>query len=182
MEQDTIPDSGIAPNHLALKEHASLTTCTSAKHPLPIYTLPMATGRSYVVASPELVTAVQRNSKTLAFAPFVLKASSRMTRTSEEGNIEVAKNVMGEEGEHSLYRDTHKGMYMALAPGKDLDALNEDMIKGVSRLMNELDGPDGKEIDLFAWSQHIIGQASTDAVYGPKNPYTQSPGFEQDFW
>ena len=142
----------------------------------------MLSGRAYVVTSPELVTAVQRNSKSLVFPPFVVSATTRMTGASKDGDVKVRKNLLGEEGEHGLYKDIHKGMFMALAPGKDLDALNDDMIRGISTSMNELDCPGGKVIDLFAWSQHIIGQASTTAVYGPLNPFKVRPELEEAFW
>ena len=36
-------------------------------------------------------------------------------------------------------------------------------------------------LDLYSWVHHTITLASTDAVYGPANPF-QDPKVEKGFW
>ena len=54
----------------------SYYTKLHARHPrLACYTLNLYSSKAYVVQSPELVAAVQRNAKTLVFDPLVLLAA-----------------------------------------------------------------------------------------------------------
>jgi hypothetical protein len=64
--------------------------------------------------------------------------------------------------------------------GDGLDKMNHAMITyvktSVDGLANKI-----KPMDLHMWCRHAITVASTDAVYGPQNPF-KNPQTEQDFW
>ena len=75
-----------------------------------------------------------------------------------------------------------KAMHGALAVGADLDRMNESMVESLSRQIENLDllaqsGP----IGLFKWIRRCITLASTNATYGPRNPF-KDPAIEQAFW
>src|SRR5262245_12597454 len=50
----------------------------------PIFTIPMPGSKLYIVSEPSLITPVQKQIKTLAFAPVVAKFSTRITGCSKE--------------------------------------------------------------------------------------------------
>lgn len=155
---------------------------SSAKHLFPIYKLKMLGADTIIVNSPELTTAVQRNSKAMSFGPLVTDFSIRVTRPSKIACDILLKNMNGEDGKESFLKDITKAMHGALAVGADLDRMNESMVESLSRQIENLDllaqsGP----IGFFEWTRRCITLASTNAAYGPKNPF-KDLAVEQAFW
>jgi cytochrome P450 len=66
-----------------------------------------------------------------------------------------------------------------LGPG--LDIANKNMVNNLVKSVDELASTNGKTFDLYAWVKHSIAIASTDAVWGPKNPI-RDPANEAAFW
>jgi hypothetical protein len=66
-----------------------------------------------------------------------------------------------------------------LGPG--LDIANKNMVNNLVKSVDELASTKGKTFDLYAWVKHSIAIASTDAVWGPKNPI-RDPANEAAFW
>lgn len=64
--------------------------------------------------------------------------------------------------------------------GSGLDVMNRNMIKNLAVSIDELE-QDHTSIDLHFWCRHAVTVASTDAVYGPLNPY-KDPAVERAFW
>ena len=182
MDPDTTPMSGMI--SLPFTSRPSLTTSRSAKYPLPIYTLAMLNGRTYAVNSPDLVAAVQRSPKIFAFNPFVVEVSQRLCGCSKSAIETLCENLE----DVGLMNETKRDMHTALAPGPNLDMMNETMIKNVGALLSELDaelaavGDEGKELELHAWARHVITMASTDATYGVENPFSKDRRVEDAFW
>ncbi|KAH0143407.1 cytochrome P450, partial [Aureobasidium melanogenum] len=73
-----------------------------------------------------------------------------------------------------------KAMHPALL-GPGLDIANRNMVNNLVKSVNELDSMNGKSFDLYAWARHAITIASTDAVWGEKNPI-KDPKIEEAFW
>ena len=70
----------------------------SSIFPLPIYTLRVPRNKIYVVTSPSLVAAVDRHSKTISFAPYVVEFAKRMLLPSAEGLEALQANLSEEDG------------------------------------------------------------------------------------
>ena len=154
----------------------------SSQYPLGIYTLQMPQGNTYVVNSLDLVNAAQRNWKTLSFAPFVATFLKRLCSPSKAASEIVDRNLFAEDGSWGLFTDTHNAMHQALAPGPDLDELICLMLQRVSESLNSLlRHHDEIVIDLYKFIREMITLASTDAVYGPQNPF-QDPKVREGFW
>jgi cytochrome P450 len=66
-----------------------------------------------------------------------------------------------------------------LGPG--LDIANRNMVNNLVKSVDELVSSNGKTFDLYAWAKHAITIASTDAVWGEKNPI-KDPANEAAFW
>lgn len=139
----------------------------------------MLSSKVYVVVSPDLITAVNRNSKSLAFNPFIAQLGKRITGHSEATSQIVQHNLNGENGPGYVI-DVHDGMVAALAPGSDLEDMTDVMLHEASRCLESLD--DGFEVDLFAWIKNTVTMCSTRAIYGPCNPFNRDSRFVGLFW
>ncbi|KAL8808469.1 MAG: hypothetical protein Q9182_000019 [Xanthomendoza sp. 2 TL-2023] len=152
---------------------------TSSRCNLPIYTLRVLHSKIYVVTSPELISAVNRNSKALAFNPFVAQVGKRITGHDEATSKIVQHNLNGEEGSGYVI-DVHDRIVAALSPGKDLEAMTETFLKEVWVHLDRLEA--GNVLDLFAWTKEMVTVCSTRAIYGPANPFDTNPDFVRSFW
>lgn len=139
----------------------------------------MLNGKIYVVTSPEMVNAVNRNSKKIAFNPFIALLGKRITAHDEATSQIVQHNLNGEHGPGYVI-DVHHGILPSLSPGKDLEQMTRAMLLQASPFLEAL--TQGSEINLFEWTRHMVTMCSTRAVYGPKNPFNADPGYVRSFW
>ncbi|KAF2793663.1 cytochrome P450 [Melanomma pulvis-pyrius CBS 109.77] len=151
------------------------------RYNLPIYTLRMPGSRIYVVNSPALISAVQRQYKALAFMPLVAKASVKVSRFSKTASDIINTNTNGEEGDWGYVMTFHDTIQPSLAPGTHLDAMNRVMLGLVAEYLNRLREQLPTTVRLFDWVKHQITLATTSSTYGPSNPY-KSPTVEAAFW
>lgn len=142
----------------------------------------------YVITSIDLIGAVQRVPKILAFSPVEAKFAMTICASSKEANRIMNMNINGDEGDWGYSMDYHKSLQPSLAPGPGLDAMNRIMIKNITisldRLYpsrNDINGPMGKQIGLMKWLRHETTLATTNSVYGPLNPF-KDPNVEEAFW
>ncbi|KAL8709343.1 MAG: hypothetical protein Q9220_005936 [cf. Caloplaca sp. 1 TL-2023] len=155
----------------------------SKKYTLPVFTLQTLGKRIYVVNSPDLISAVQKNAKVLSFNPFVSFMSPKIFDCGEEGMRAINENIDGEKGPWGLLVDTSRGMHNALAPSDSLDWMTRTMLDKMQSFIDPLEaGEKGMEIDLYKWVRTAFTVSSTEAVYGPKNPFNHIPGLEDAFW
>lgn len=139
----------------------------------------MLNGKVYVVTAPDLITAVNRNSKALAFNPFIAQLGKRITGHSEATSQIVQLNLNGENGPGYVI-EVHDGLVAALGPGRDLEHMTEAMLSEATRLLDILSSEN--EVELFGWIRHTVTMCSTRAIYGPSNPFNQDPAFVGLFW
>ncbi|KEQ82176.1 cytochrome P450 [Aureobasidium pullulans EXF-150] len=143
----------------------------------PIVTIDFLVSKVYLVNKSSAVAQVQRNAKVITFDPFLDSAAERMVNVSKRG----LKLLTGKEnGGGDLNRKIVKAMHPALL-GPGLDVANRNMVNNLSKSVDELASFSGKSFDLYAWAKHAITIASTDAVWGPKNPI-KDPENEAAFW
>ncbi|KAL8815366.1 MAG: hypothetical protein Q9223_005485, partial [Gallowayella weberi] len=167
----------------------------STKYPLPVFTLQTLGRKVYVVNSPDLISAVQKNAKTLTFDPFVSFVSPRIFDAGDHAMAVINDNLDGEKGQWGLLSDVSRGMHTALAPGESLDWMTRTMLNKLEESIEPLgENDDGTEIDLYRWVRKAFTVAGTEAgrymapvdislqVYGPKNPFNHNPELEDAFW
>lgn len=152
---------------------------TSAKCKLPIYTLNMLSGKVYIVTSPDLVNAVNRNPKKIAFNPFIAMLGKRITGHDEDTSQIVQHNLNGEHGPGYVI-DVHDRIVAALAPGKDLQKTTKAMLSHTSSYLGAF--TTDAEINLFEWMRYVVTMCSTRALYGNENPFNKNPKFVDSFW
>ena len=139
----------------------------------------MLNGKVYVITSPDLVNAVNRNSKRVAFNPFIAMLGKRITGHDEATSQIVQQNLNGENGPGYVI-DIHDGIVPALAPGKALHEMTREMLLQVPAYFEAL--AESSEVNLFEWTRHMMTMCSTRAVYGRENPFNADPKFVDLFW
>ena len=143
----------------------------------------MFTGKVYVVTSLELVAAVQRHPKVLSFWYLEALFGKRLAAVSEGAASKLMDNVHRDQGEASLFDDGIKFLSKVLRPGEGLDGMNQTMIRSISASLDKFDAglKNGRTIDLWEWIRYEMTMATTEATYGPLNPY-RDPAVETAFW
>lgn len=139
----------------------------------------MLSRKVYVVTSPDMVNAVNGNSKTIAFNPFIAMLGKRITGHDEATSQIVQHNLNGEQGA-GYVTDVHDGTVTSLAPGKLLQRTTTAMLQQVSPCLHAL--TKAGEVDLFQWTRSMVTMCSTQALYGPNNPFSQNPHLMESFW
>ena len=137
----------------------------------------------YVINSPDLVLAVQRNAKALSSAPFAAKYAARVVDVSKETESIWFYNVHGEEEGGSLFVDGMRAMQASLTPGTpDLDCMVEAMLQSFIKPCASLDSePRRRSLWLMSWLRDELTLAATDAIYGPMNPFA-AQHIRDGFW
>ena len=140
----------------------------------------MLSGKVYVVTSPDLVAAVNRNSKALAFNPFIAQVGKRITGHDEATSQIVQHNLNGENGLGYVI-DVHDGIVAALLPGKYLEEMVEPMLRQATVYLEALGR--SSELNLFVWMREMVTVCSMRAIYGPEDPFKKNPTYYNDlFW
>lgn len=140
----------------------------------------MPGGRVYIVNSPDLVLAVQKQPKKLSFWFIEATFATGMAGLSKKAAKAIQENVHGDNGQSSLFMEGMMAMHRDLRPGDALDQMTFVAVQKIAASMSELGTEDGKPIELWNWVNHNFMASTTDSVYGPKNPF-QDPEIAQAF-
>ena len=140
----------------------------------------MLNSKIYVVTSIDLVNAVNRSSKVLAFNPFIAQLGKRITGHDQATSRIVQKNLNYEDGP-GYVNEIHDKTVSTLGPGIGLENMTKAMLSKASTYLQRLER--GEVIDLFAWTRQMVTLCSTRAIYGPNNPFSQDEErFVRMFW
>lgn len=139
--------------------------------------------KMYIVTKPDLIQAIQKQPKILAFPPIEAKFAINVCGSSEEAHKILMKNVDGDDGDWGLSMDSYAGMRAALSPGPGLDDMNRVMIRNIAASLDSLKPSPGScmKIELAKWLRQSVTAATTNSVYGPQNPFNNLEVAEA-FW
>ncbi|OLN97727.1 25-hydroxycholesterol 7-alpha-hydroxylase 2 [Colletotrichum chlorophyti] len=157
-------------------------TQIGAQNKSGLFSAPIFSFRFYVITERKFIATVQRNAKTLSFAPFAAKASHMLSGLSKEATA-IQDHVEGGPGAKELDR-VQRTM---LAAGPELDEMSLVANKVKLDLIQDLaieaakDSGSGTEIDLFKWVKRAVDLSASEGMYGPMNPF-KNPEHETDFW
>lgn len=152
----------------------------SRKSRTPIFTVTLPGIKIYIITAPELITAIQKQPKTLAFQPIEAKIALRLCGISLEADRLARQN----DGDHQgLSTDAAIGNRAALSPGPAIEKMNLVMIDNIADSLDGIipSGQTGTRIYLESWVRGVVTLSSTNSVYGPYNPF-KSKLVEQAFW
>ena len=140
----------------------------------------MLNGKVYVVTDPELVNAVNRSSKVLAFNPFIAQLGKRITGHDDATSRIVQMNLNGENGP-GYVTEIHDGTVAALGNPASIESISRTLLGEFSSHLDQLQQK--REISLFAWTRQVMTRCSTTAIYGSTNPLDGHPEkLDQVFW
>ncbi|KAK2607016.1 hypothetical protein N8I77_005728 [Diaporthe amygdali] len=155
-----------------------------AKYPhLAIFSLPIFSFKFYVVTDRQVFAAVQRNAKTVSFAPFSKRVSKVLSDVSDI-TVRAVDTLAADEETRNFARQVHHIEATTLSNGNSLDRLNLVTSQEKLRLVDDLvleSSKDPVQIELYEWIQHLVTISASTGFYGPKNPY-KDPQHEKDFW
>ena len=136
------------------------------------------------MTSLDLIQSIQKDLTAYAFPPIEAEFASKIGGASNDAHQNLMNNCNGEDGEWGLSIESYAAMRAALAPGSDeLDQMNREMIANVAASLDSLDPKpsDLKTIGLYEWLTEHITLATTNAVYGPNNPF-KAKHIADTFW
>ncbi|CEJ57042.1 hypothetical protein PMG11_05750 [Penicillium brasilianum] len=146
------------------------------KHPEhPIISLDMLFTKFYVITSPDLMQAVQRNAKTLSFEPLLLFGARNISGISNPKALDILRET--DAGGQGLGTKIMHAMTPTLV-GRPLDQMNIQMIRLIQPFIENMG--ETPTFDLYEWCKDATMAASTEATYGPMNPYKDKD--IQDAW
>ncbi|KAI0389233.1 cytochrome P450 [Xylariaceae sp. FL0594] len=147
------------------------------KHPNhPIHTLRLPFHRIYMVNSLALISLLQRQPKKISFAPIEAQAEETVMGVGRDGNIVIGGSRLHHMLDDDSYLSTFVlSIYPGLAPGPGLDGLNEVAVGYFARRLDELcesgSASGSVVLDLWEWIRDLLCMATTEAMYGEKNPF-----------
>lgn len=135
----------------------------------------------YILNSPDLVVALQRNSKTLSFQAYAAKFAAKLCGLSPEATKIVTTNIHGDGRSAGFGATFLNVVHSKLSLGHSLNQLIRAANLGIAASVDKLDGETPTRIELMQWLRHAITLAATDATYGPANPF-KSEVVEEAYW
>ncbi|TGO47955.1 hypothetical protein BCON_0257g00170 [Botryotinia convoluta] len=162
----------IHPKFPIIGHAANAIATASERYKLRIFGLAilgMPGGRVYVIISPDLVLAVQRQSKQLSFWHVEATFTVGMAGLSLHAAKIITHNVHGEEEGTSFFKSSMTLHHQELQPGEHLLNITRDGTQKLTRAVSKLE--EMTRIDLNQWIVDVIMDSVTGSFYGPKNPY-----------
>lgn len=127
-------------------------------------------GRTYVVTSPEMVSALQKAPPALTFENIISEMTVRMNNSDPD-----TARIIQMSGEDSLYQHYHKIMTL-----QTLTLRSDVQLGYLAELVNAVQ--DGFKTELFGFMTRTISVASNRTFFGPQNPYDKHSGLLDRFW
>lgn len=135
----------------------------------------VATSRIYVLNSTSLITAAQKQYRALNFTPIMAKAIGKIAGTSEATNRIMTNDLVSDNGFLVAFS---KAVHYTVAPGTALDDMNRSAVRVFASSLENLHAAGPRRVSMHAWVRSEILRGTTDAVYGPKNPF-RDPSIEE---
>ncbi|KAJ8114557.1 hypothetical protein ONZ43_g4875 [Nemania bipapillata] len=152
----------------------------SKKCGLPIYSIPVPGGKIAIVNTPEVLSAVDKNPKSVAFAPIAARIIDKLSGLSSAGSKVVLDKLQGEERMEGYMNAVMREIHVTLSPGPDLKFITDQVAYDLNDSIRKLHGKTTR-VNLLHWFRHEFGISSTNGIYGPENPF-KDPKVEAGFW
>ena len=162
-----------------MRRKYELRTLLSERLNLPIYTLPLLHTRLYIVNDAALASTIQRCPKDYSFEPFVILAADRLAGTSSNGMKLVRRPPLPG---RSVSDEAHERAHRILTSLSDLRTTGHIVAQRVAGSLESLAAQSTAAVDLEDWVRQAFCIASTEAMYGPTNPFAKVPQLQKQFW
>ncbi|KAI1772529.1 cytochrome P450 [Hypoxylon cercidicola] len=132
---------------------------------LPIYTLKLPGVTLYVINSLHLIQRIDRHITTVDFAPLQAQMCKKAICVSKDGMNRISAS------ENSYLRSFPRTAAPGAMPGPGLNVLGKAVVKTFTDTFDRVESQGGITVDLFEWVRRETFRASTNALYGPHNPF-----------
>ncbi|WYZ34166.1 hypothetical protein EsH8_I_000442 [Colletotrichum jinshuiense] len=151
-----------------------------AKTNLPILTLYLASQKTYIVNSPELIALISRRQKEIdGHIPFITIVYGKLFGFPQHDVSELLRNPM-EKG--SLRQAAHVIEHTLLAPNTAASKeVYTKIFNGLADHINKI-GEGQQSIAIQQWLQTAFTLSTANALHGPNGPFAQSPDLVNTFW
>ncbi|KAI9899679.1 hypothetical protein N3K66_006140 [Trichothecium roseum] len=171
--EDGIPFLG--PVISMLTQKSQLYPNLKKKYNLGIYTLRFPAARLYIVNATALLPALQKNWRLISFTPIIAHSGTTAMGVSREGGEAMSRDMTSDGNPVVASMPI---IARALGPGPELDRMNARAVEVIVAGMEKLrakgvasSSPSATRLQFWSWAHHEIFMATTEAVYGPLNPY-----------
>jgi hypothetical protein len=134
---------------------------------MPIHTLHLPFTRIYVINGADLVPAMQKEWRLLSFAFFTTQAGSGVGMS--KSSIEVMKTDLAKD--HGFAISWPVQIKPLMGPGETLDVINRNAVAILSADVAKLQAGGPTTLRFWDWTRELLFTATTEAVFGPMNPY-----------
>jgi len=124
--------------------------------------------RIYVINASNLISAAQRQFRIIAFGPIEVKATVDIMGVSKVSQEILSADMVSDEG---CIMSFSKAIHPVTAPGSALDEMNTKAVEIIAAKLDSQSIGGSTTIHIFEWIRDLTIIASTDAVYGPHNPF-----------
>ncbi|KAH7132576.1 cytochrome P450 [Dendryphion nanum] len=148
----------------------------------PIFSINMFGGKVHIVGSSELMSSLQKQPHAISFWFMEALFTTLLGGMSQRSSSNLQANLSPGSHDSSLLLEGLKVTQQAMSPRGGLEAMIRTAADVILAGLDALSYTNNrKNIDLWAWTQHEITIATTEAVYGPSNPYRDNE-VEKGFW
>jgi hypothetical protein len=115
-----------------------------------------------------LVAAVHKQHKALDFNPTMVEIIKDITGLNEDTYQVMTHGLASDDG---FLLGFNRALQQAVAPGAGLDLM---ILNATQSFLNSLDtmrNGGARRVSMYSWIRGEVLVATTDAVYGPKNPF-----------
>ncbi|KAI0186914.1 cytochrome P450 [Astrocystis sublimbata] len=145
---------------------------------LPMYTLRLPFVRLYVVNSPRLVQIVQKQVRTISFAPILVRMASTAMGVSQDAAKIISENHLSDDG---FVHGVTAAIRPSLSPGPKLNALNRSAVQIIAASLDKVARhPTAVNPNLVEWVYRQVMIATMEGVYGPLHPF-RDPDIQKAF-
>jgi cytochrome P450 len=134
----------------------------------------MPFSRTYIVNDPSLISAIQKHWRTISFAAHAADTGCISGMSKDAVRI-LNQNLTTDQ---SFNASWPKLIMPMMAPGQDLDTLSRTSIDVLIDCVEDLKASQrqgGAAVcGLWHWTRHTMTKATTQAVWGPMDPYRDS--------
>lgn len=120
-----------------------------------------------MINATELIPAVSKQWRDISFAA-IAGGTTRANGVTKEAMDLILADSKTEQG---LTMSTTLLMAKATAPGEELNAMGRTAADVLATRLERLSAQDNKVVGFYEWARKTLHAATSEAVYGPENPY-----------
>lgn len=153
----------------------------SARVQLPIYTLPILSGKMYVLTSLPLFQSAMLRAKELQFEPIMAESGARLHDLSPRA-MKIWGHVPADRKESSFLREVHKASIEQMKPGPVLQRMNAAVLRNLAAEFNGIGTGRVEKDSLWLWLRDSFTLATSTALFGSENPLKSDSSLIKSFW